>query len=536
MLESNKEYVTEKDEKTGSSYSKRRKQRRGKRKVQDQAKPSSVKVERAENDPRWYAASEQLLHDAFSISTSDMLGVTYTLDKVDGNPSTTTQNFAIPGICTIHVTPCPGISQYENSPVNLAASKMHQWLRHSNSGGVNSYDAADLMMYVLALDNCFMWYEFLKRAYGLIMTYNQSNRYMPKHLLTAMNLNFNSLNANLGNFRYTLNRFSSALSSFAVPDTLPYITRHSWLFRNVYMDEASPKAQLYMYVPSVIFEWIERDPEGSLGYLSPIPITRGRSLPLDYDEICDICNRMIQSISTSTDISIIGGDILKAYGSENLHRMDEVTEDYMVMPVPTDLVPGLQSQIENASAFAECHHDARIFQNDESFIVFNPTCACGWANLRNKNVINFHVPVVPPELVAEATRLIPVVDSTSFDPVNYTASFYAAGSEICDLIQYWNIDPNVPSNLTSVGCNRCDLVDASNMALQIKKITWMSNFDRHPLFELFTRDSEGVESKLTSLGVIGELDNYATIDGNTLKKMHDVALLSMFDVPQVAGN
>lgn len=485
------------------------------------------------NDPRWYAASEQLMKDAFSLSMPYQLGSGFTMTLPTSDPAQRPmKTFYAPGICALRVAPLPGLSVDGSSPVNLAAHKICAWVRHANSGHAN-YDPADLMMYILAMDNAYMLYNFLVRAYGVMRLYNQVNRYTPKVLVQAMHLDFDDLNANLANFRYKINYFANALASFAVPATLPYITRHQWLFRDIYTDEPDFKSQLYMFVPECLYKWNEKvitPGEATVpGYLSPVNIG-GYTNPnnnnlLTYSEISQMIDDFLAPLVTSEDFNIMGGDIIKAYGLSNCLVIHEISEDYTVIPIPEETA---LKQIENCNCFERVVLTGNITQRADGAIICNPGLTLRDVDRRWYDILNFHQDIVTPEDVAEATRLLSVPHDTA-------GGFRGFGSELPVKTEYYTINPSSASGFDIVSLGDGQRVNLNGIPNLYRSICTISNFYRHPITAFYEFNTGTIDYADDCYGYFGNLDNYTFVEPNTVVKMHETALLSLFDVPQLAG-
>lgn len=521
-----------KSKKPSKCKSRKRSTKKPDRDSQSPSKSTDVTRPSSENDPQWYASNQQLLQDAFSLSLPYALGSAYSLPDITGtNPTTSSSKHYVPGVAAICVTPCPGVSGDRMSAVNLAAAKMYSWIRHANSGAAN-YDPADLMMYILAMDNCYMLFNFLKRAYGIMRTYNQKNRYMPKALIETMNLDFDDLSANLCTFRSAINKLATALSSFAVPATLPYITRHAWLFSGLYADAPSFKSQTFLYNPSKLFKFVEKTPTGELAYLEPVSICLRATAKFKIDGVSALVKEFTNPLLSSQDFNIISGDILKAYGLANVISIAPIGEDYMVLPTYSEEV---LSQIENTYALAETDNTTNITQSSNGNIVYSPKAWLGWANTREARLINFHKDVVTPEDVAVATRLCPVLDMTASNPGSELSGVFAAtGSEIPDLVKYYTLQAD--GTIESFAVNAVNDVTDVNYAYTVKANNTISAFHCAPLHEIVYAENKEAPNVLTSLGRTGDLDNYTVLYDSVLANMHDVALLSLFDVPTIAGS
>lgn len=132
----------------------------------------------APNDPSWYAANSALLRDSASFSFNNPLGNRITLSGAPSSVSIS-RTFAIPGVYAIYCGPSIGRSLDNSSPVNIAARNIYSFVRHANSGHSN-YDAPDLMLYLLAMDQLYSGLAFMSRAYGVMSQYSQATGIYPK--------------------------------------------------------------------------------------------------------------------------------------------------------------------------------------------------------------------------------------------------------------------------------------------------------------------------------------------------------------------
>jgi hypothetical protein len=131
-------------------------------------------------------------------------------------------------------------------------------------------------------------------------------------------------------------------SVFAIPNTFALFKRHAWMYSNVFADSPVDKCQLYGYVPSIVYKYNETT--GGAGQLDPTPvfvtkhssaeylITRTVNLSYVFTQIEDL----LSTLQASEDINIMSGDILKAYGRENLFTLSLIPENYSITPIFSD--------------------------------------------------------------------------------------------------------------------------------------------------------------------------------------------------------
>lgn len=193
------------------------------------------------NDPSWYGTSPELIRDSASIPFSWPVGTSFNVD--DGYTID-----SVPGIMALSVQSGIGGCYTENDAVNVASSAIYTYVRHANSGHSN-YDAPDLMMYLLAMSSIYSFITWCQRNLAALNTFDQRNRYIPKGILKANSVDYESLRDNQANFRFWLNTFITKVSSLVVPNVMPIFQRLAFLYANIYIDGPTIKDQLYMYVP-----------------------------------------------------------------------------------------------------------------------------------------------------------------------------------------------------------------------------------------------------------------------------------------------
>lgn len=516
------------------------------------------------NDWKWYAKNEQMLRDAASFSYNRPLGSGIDVSSV----FTPTQSFSaamansqdgpnvdsfdfvngassgeVPGIMTFITALTPGVSKSYRSPINLAAQNVYSYVRYMNSGAAN-YDPNDLMLYLLALDSTYAAWNFLKRAYGLIQSYSQSNWYMPRALLESQGFDVDDLYQHIADFRLYLNTTAARLMSFCVPANMSLFIRHSWIFSNIWADSADAKAQVYQFIPAYFFkynetgskfggqllatEWCRWDTASSTFPSHDKPVQ-----PVTFQQIQTYMNALIDALYMSEDIGIISGDILKAYGQGNLFKLTAVTEDYSVQPVYNEEV---LNQIHNATILFNTYH-SQWFQSaaspigmfnitqdvDNGLLLWNPdfatTDSSGLSATVSKHgtILNMPWNDVTPANTMVGSRLAVAfegaLDSTTFPGTNdpfkmelesvgtemiLTAyiSFYNNNSTPATLLHYgfetisdtfvsfYRINPAVDdmtSAANQASYRQMILQALTNVQERMAVLSLLTNFDWHPL-------------------------------------------------------
>lgn len=394
------------------------------------------------NDWRWYAQNEQLLKDAASFPYTWPLGTRLNLG---GDVAVDVNKGSIPGIMAIHTAPSFGWSDQSNSPINVAARNIYSFVRHANSGSSN-YDAPDLMLYLMAMDSCYSYIAYLKRIYGVALTFSMTNRYYPQAILNAMGVDFNSIHKSLADFRAYINVLAVKVGSLCVPASMSYFAKHMWMYDGYYLDDDQDKAQTYLFVPDGFFVFgLDSDGAGQLEY-TPLGIPVGSLSPtqvgdglLTLDDLITYGDNMIMPILTSEDMNIMSGDILKAFGAGMLYKVDGISETYTVLPSYDQEV--LQ-QIENLSLIGSYVEESAVLHQDatKGWLNFTPrfehpyafpesvSTHPGYNVYLSNNFVNFHHDQVSPADTMEATRMSNIAHAVNYD--ENTLTYHTLGSEV----------------------------------------------------------------------------------------------------------
>lgn len=495
-----------------------------------------VKVHKqSHNDASWYMSDQQLCNDVASISFNTALGNPITLRGSLGvTYSTPDFNFSIPGIMSIYTTPTIGVSKDANSPVNIAMRRLYTYVRHANSGHSN-YDPADLMIYLLAMDSVYTYWAYMVRAYGVAQVFSRTNKYVGDVLLTAMGID-PSIRENMADFRAFINTFAAKAQQWCVPRVMTYFLRHNWMYSNVYKDEDNDKAQMFMYVPATLYKYNPTSPVTNVGGLEAIMVGiettntgtfQVRSMPLRYVDILAIGYQLLNALAAQEDIGIISGDILKAYGAENLWKIDTIPEDYQVIPTYSEEVL-LQYHNTAFSGVQYVDKSGNIigtvaFNIDQDTnvgggcLLFDPIINNG-AHITYDTLMDTWHPTASAEEIMVASRNMlsaqPFTPSTQSKALVRAVQLRSCGSELCLFGCRWKIDPSGVLSKQAMYRTDTETLDAYEMP----------RFNMAPI-----RLVTNAAGQATSL--YGEITNYGILSKQNVDQIHEVALMSLFGVP-----
>lgn len=516
--------INQKSENNANKATGRKKGRRSnncRRGTQSKSRETEVKDDySSRNDPSWYGKNPELLKDAASINTSNVSGDSLLLEE-NVQISYTSKAVATPGICTLETSPSIGHTRGGSKAVNMAAKNIYSFVRHANSGASN-YDAPDLMMAILAADQVFSMLAHAIRAYGTAMVYNQKDRYTPEALITSMGFDFNDIMNNLANYRYRINQLIAQASVIWVPSNMPIVARHFWMYSNIYRDSEDDKAQYYLMVPASTWKF---EPATSEQGSSLSVINFNYSAATKFSTFLDTIQTMLSPIVEDEDMGIMFGDLLKAYGKDNLFSLNMIEDMYTVLPVHNREV---LSQIHNSTAVSVT--PAGVFQTDTGVIYegiselgFFPSTRSSASVLTT--LLNFWEKSPSPETVMVSTRLHALSHRDMNE--NDAKCTLICGTEYVRLYRLYQYENGVLVRKpfrTLLSTNEQDEIDVS---------AELSKFDWAPQLHVgnYTAGATQADDRWVFDSLYFDLDNFTIVGDNALIKMNETALFSEFGVP-----
>lgn len=521
--------------------------RRNTRKTKNQSMSSDkFDARTATNNPAWYGADAALLRDSASLPFSYAVGTPINLHNgaLDTLPSG--QEFTIPGFMTLYVKPSLGWADDPSDPINVAAFRVYTYVRHLNAGHTN-YDAPDLMLYLLAMSQVYSYINFLQRAYGIVYTYAQKNRYLPNALLHGMGIDPDDVRANLAQFRYSINILINKAASLCVPGTMAIFAQQSSIYQNLYIEGESIKDQMYMYSPAGFWKYtLNSDSSGKLEYVQFLNLSSLHTVESLIAYGSDMLARLIQS----EDMNIMSGDIRKAYGDGALIKLVPLNVDFPISPIKDIAV--LQ-QMKNTVAVRTNTGLDVVQDATHGYLVHKPsfkdTPAATWIGkaiahsyqtYAEDKILSVLSTDPTPEEVMETSRNIPAIQnyqrSSDWSTVSYEVH---GGSVIVDSFCIWDYDiANGAQTLRFTGAyynNPVDTTDSSAIAKAMRLSALMGHFKFHPVVHMIALRQGSAEGSFNVADgyILYDVDNYTVLDGTTIERMNEAALLSMLNVPTI---
>lgn len=541
------------------------------------------------NDPAWYAHNKQVVVDFASLPFGNPLG-----SKLPADVTTPFGYGSIAGIMTLYYGPTLGVVDDENDAVNVAMRNIYSYVRHANSGHAN-YDAPDMMLYLLAMDSIYMYHAWLKRLYGQLMLATTYNRYYPKALIESEGVDYDDLQSHISDFRGYINMFATRIGSMAVPNSMSYMARHTWMTTGLYVDDPStPKAQTYKYVPAYYLQFYLQEESsnyvGALRYVTPnmnsLGIINTGSAKTTFKQLVSFGDSLLAPILANEDMNIMSGDILKAFGNNGIVQIMGITENYMILP---EYSAEVLSQIENASVYCGTLTGGvtQTTAVGTGYLVSQPKVQLrsdysygdGWISgqsaaltasqigqfitpVSGTRLFNMHHQDVTPDEVMVASRLLNNVTATGAvgqvveGRLFVTLPLTTCGSDVICSANIWQFSYNAGedgkqlmlvnnpfSTIMPIVVNWPSTLSASVLRAMRQRdayIAQVTQFDWHPfVYPCYLSAANGsvVSDIYAPNCLVADIANYSTISEGNLSNMNDIALLSEFSVPQIAmGN
>ena len=485
------------------------------------------------NSPTWYSQYPEMLTSAGTYNFSTPVGLPINVGPTLGGKD---EFIAVPGIARLNTTPFPGISKDVNSPINIQAKRLYTYMRAKRSGS-SSYDPADVMLYVLAVDSAYNLYCAVKRILGTIGMASMNNRYYPEMVCSACGGSYDNILKNRANLTTYLQGFVQRLATLYIPANMTYFMRHSTLFSNIYVDKSSPKGQLYVFNLNGVYIYDETSTPGTA-------ILKWQRIngELTYDAIVTLCESVINPLLASGDINQMSVDMFNTFG-DSLYTVEGVDMGYTFSPV-YDLE--MLNQIQNATIIGDwnptnikANPDTGLIETE--FVLDSAVPMTAKLKLRDL-LLNVQGNFTNPEYVMTSTRLMVKRSETESGTAKIVVD--SCGSEVITTIDFLQNDYN-PGDPYNPSMDRITLegneiifarvpdtadVESSSLMTGCATLSVCSTFDYHPAVNSYFEASAD-NAYPTYIGTSFNFDYFTTLDGVELKKLHNAALLSEFYVP-----
>lgn len=502
----------------------------------------------------WYGAFPDYANQVTNLAFGVPVG--QPIDLGDGD---TTANA---GIMILHFYPTPGNSVDLNSPLNRQAFKFQTYLR-SIQRAASSYDAADTIIYSMAIDSLYMFWAMMRRIYRTANLMSPTNKYLPRRLLQAQGVD-PSISANLADFQSYINNFAINIGRFTMPKQFDINLRHMWMCEGVYLDSDTNRSQMYVFVPVGFYQYNNTVETGSeLQMVAWQNLSDTQPTLHTFEDIVTFGNALLNAVINDQDTANISGDLFRAYDSGNIMTLPELQAAEMIVPIYDETV---LSQIENSVAVgvpyatktATAQTLPKITQNpgvNNGAVIFDwyfsggVVDTTGMGNYRVFNypltktscVLNAHKSAPTSEEIMEMTRLVPVTEQPVNTPV---ADILRLGlqSHGSDLIAQYMIGVTSFTNPAAIRwlSSKTNTIyyNATNGTLLsggsgLEWIALSEQFDWAPLIYIVSLTP--VASAAPSVDFrffAADVDNMTTASASQMFNIHEAAMLSLLNVPQ----
>lgn len=218
--------------------------------------------------------------------------------------------------------------------VNLCARKLYTQLSNK-SGRTATYGPQDVMTAILGMGEVISMISYIRRIFGIVFTYNQRNRDLPKHLINAMGVNPDDLFSNLAAYRVRYNTVVNTANKIPVPANIAWFSKCDALYQGVYKDTPDDMAELYAFVPGSTWQLDEAYEGGSR--LITIPWAAapdGGFVSRNLSVYITTLQQMIDALLTSSTLNIIYADIINYSNNSNVPLLHLAITDELYSVVP----------------------------------------------------------------------------------------------------------------------------------------------------------------------------------------------------------
>nr|QXV86452.1 capsid protein [Rat picobirnavirus] len=481
----------------------------------------------------WYNANPALTQSVSMLPFPYRPGMSLNVNYYDkSSQAAVATKWRIPGIMSINFYPSIGFSENVTDPASLVAKEMYGRVRSSFSGTLPE-DAPDLLLYVMAMDSIFMAISHLKRIYRIISTYTPYNYDIPNTLLrmvTGCNATdvekLPALKMQL--FQY-VNELIAMTEKLHVPAIMDIFNRHVWMCDNVYLDDATPNSQAYVFRPMGFYQFaLDTEGKGCLN-MTTFPIASTSSLNI-VERWYEFVRGLIESLANSEDAYTISGHLMRAYEGVQRFRIDYLVINEPFAPL---YVPEVLMQIENSKCFPVAIASLNVKQEPSTNAVISmPTATYAYANEQ----VAFTTPIISlrtdnptVEMIVEASRLSaaltdPVVNGTSSMTFNVRC-----GSEV--VVDYSITSSESLDTLTIAKVNSYDPILFTSTISSLKALRpylTMESWDWHPILMVRVRfNNDGSIYSYDTL--LGDVHNVTTCEERQLAEINKICLLSEFN-------
>lgn len=511
------------------------------------------------NDPAWRMYNDLIGNQVASFPLLTFVGgqpnekvitseaVYSARDSVEGNYN----------IATVLMNPSVGYANSTFDAINQAALKMYTQFSSANMK-TTQYAPQDIIACILALGQVISIGTYIRRAIGFAGTTNPRNWLYPKAIVGAMGVQWDDLQANLGIYREQYNYTCALLGAVAFPKNLDYFKSMEAIYREVFLDHTTGMAQTYVPVPSST--WLLNEissEEGSVLETYEMPFVVNNEIkPVTLGQIMDTWKSMIDTLLQSATLQYLYADVLKYVSNSEaeLVRMPFIEDGFSQIPIYSEeFLLNIENCVVMGNPTSTALEDLNGVVGSINTTANNVYLKAGNNTVRYEPafyralttststthdvtymfnpILNFHTDNPDTNMRIMAARFVPaLVRAIPAKNADATTKVVAFNFQLPDMYVVDIIFHHRGHNLGSGVWEDKQSSWLYNMAFNSRDVEVF----KHPIRMVAgnagyeTADQNKVRIALAR--VYGELDVYTTVDTSTMRRMQELAILSLFSL------
>lgn len=511
------------------------------------------------NDPAWRMYNDLIGNQVASFPLLTFVGGQPN-EKVITSESVYSVHDSVEGcynVATVLLNPSVGYANSTFDAINQAALKMYTQFSSANMK-TTQYAPQDIIACILALGQVIAIGTYIRRAIGFAGTTNPRNWLYPKAIVGAMGIKWDDLQANIGIYREQYNYTCALLGAVAFPKNLDYFKSMEAIYRDIFLDHTTGMAQTYVPVPAST--WLLNEigsEEGSVLDTFPMPYAVNNKIhPVALSTIMDTWKSMIDILLQSATLQYLYADVLKFVSNSEaeLVRMPFIEDGFAQIPIYSE---EFLINMENCVVMGAPATEALEDQNG----------VVGSINTTSNNVYlkagNNTVRYEPAFYRALTTSTSRTHDATyMFDPI---LNFHTDNPDTNMRIMAARFVPALVRAIPAKTTDGSTKVVAFNFQLpdmyvvdiifhhrghdlgtgkwEDQQSSWLSNnafigrgveVFKHPIRVVSANagyeDTNYNKIRIAYANLYGEMDVYTTVDTSTMRRMQELAILSLFSL------
>lgn len=547
------ENVTSKDSPSGSSTSAQTNKVSSKRRKSSIAKAKRKEYRKCRpqgldnfNHPDWYMPNSEIGQQIASVPFNKPAGSELRIQGCSDKNSYD-HSYIIKSECTsrlqsvmaIDYFATPGVSTDGISGINMAAAKIYAAIRSKNSGA-KVYEAADVMMYILEMQDIYANLCMLFRILGSCNYFQTLDKNVPDTFGSAMRIEMSDVRANRAKYFAQVNTLIEKVNSFAVPANLKVFKRSAYINTNIFRDSNSKHGQYYVFNKVNYYRWSAKTDIKGTELLCYTFNTAG---PQSLQGLIDTISQQVDTLFLDSDVLTISADILKAFDTVSLYKFKPLAIDFAIEPAYDEYI---LSQIHNMrwinldmDNITEANYNIK---QEGQLIKYQPKFSSGTTSdistvfpvYLTDAVFDSHSDDPNYEDVLEGTRLM-YSGTLSSDGKQFTIT--SCGSELVINVSLhyrgtngavYN-DTNIPMVVFRfTGQNIANFPDSN--ATEFTRMNKLNQFRSAPLrYQIIsTGNSTGQVAEWAGFDIIGDTHWTTNIQNDVVKGINDVVMYAMY--------